>query len=304
MRRICVAVFIIICAAGMLSACGSNTVTEAPAEAVVQTPSANPEITAAPTLTPTPKPTEVPATPTPSPTPEPIRELSDFDPTEFFKEVVFCGDSLMHLYRFRAGPATHPEIFGDRNASAWLTITNYCIRLAVKDVKTLYPGDAACVPKYQGERLNLWDAVKKTGKKRVMMFFGLNDIGASGVDKFVADYQTVIERIVETAPGVKIYVLSITPMRKDKQDGMLDNKKIRRSNELLQQMCEENGWTYVDVASGLSNSEGHLITVKDGWNVSDGSNVHLTAYGYRVWDEALEKFARQELQKEYYEGRK
>ena len=209
----------------------------------------------------------------------------------------------MHLYRFRGGPTTQPEIFGDRYASVWLTITNYCIRLAVKDVKKLYAGDAACVPKYRGERVNLWDAVPQTGKKRVMLFFGLNDIGVTGVDKFVADYQAVIEHIRENAPDVKFYVLSITPMRKDKQDGMLDNKKIRLANEKIKAMCEENGWTYVDVATDLTDANGNLILVKNGKSLSDGSNVHLTNAGYVYWDNVLEQLAREELKKEYYEGR-
>ena len=296
-------IVIIILAVGVLSACagkGNHTPTIAePSEATI---TATPEPTATPTPTPTPSPSMTP-TPTPTPTPEPIKELSEFDPKDFFSDVVFCGDSLMHLYRFRGGPTTQPEIFGDRYASVWLTITNYCIRLAVKDVKKLYAGDAACVPKYRGERVNLWDAVPQTGKKRVMLFFGLNDIGVTGVDKFVADYQAVIEHIRDNAPDVKFYVLSITPMRKDKQDGMLDNKKICLANEKIKAMCEENGWTYVDVATDLTDANGNLILVKNGKSLSDGSNVHLTNAGYVYWDNVLEQLAREELKKEYYGGR-
>ncbi|MBO4324810.1 MAG: hypothetical protein J5845_05375 [Lachnospiraceae bacterium] len=294
----------IILAAGILSACtgkGTETPTIGEPSAAEITVTVQPT---EPPATPTPTPTSLPTlTPSPTPTPEPIKDLSEFDPKEFFSDVVFCGDSLLHLYRFRGGPATHPEIFGDKYASAWLTITNYCIRLAVKDADTLYPGDAACVPKYRGERVNLWEVIPQLDKKRVMMFFGLNDIGATGVDKFVEDYQAVIEHIRETSPDVKFYILSITPMRKDKQDGMLDNRKIRLANEKLQAMCEENGWTYVDVYSILCDADGNLVLVRDGKSLSDGSNVHLTNAGYVYWDQVLEQFAREELKKEYYEGR-
>lgn len=296
----------IILSVCVLCACSGKGTTATITEPTIAEPTVTPHPTeppATPTPTPSPLPTLTTA-PTPTPTPEPIKELSEFDPKEFFADVVCCGDSLLHLYRFRGGPTNRQEIFGDRYTSDWLTITNYCIRLAVKDVKTLYPGDAACVPKYRGERVNLWDAIPLCGKKRVMMFFGLNDIGVTGVDKFVTDYQAVIEHIRETSPDVKFYILSITPMRKDKQDGMLDNKKIRNANEKLKAMCEENGWTYVDVASDLTDENGNLILTRNGKSLSDGSNVHLTNAGYVYWDNVLEQLAREELRKEYYEGRK
>ena len=70
------------------------------------------EITEQPIDTPTPEPTATP-TPSPSPTPTPIphKELSDFDPKDFFKDVVFCGDSLLHHFRMRSGPSVKPEVF-------------------------------------------------------------------------------------------------------------------------------------------------------------------------------------------------
>ncbi len=288
---------------GVLVACGDNGGGTKAFPTVTVQASANTEMTVMPTETPTPEPTSTP-TPslTPTPTPIPHKEPGDFDPKDFFKDVVFCGDSLIHLYRYRAGPSTHPEIFGDRNASEWLTKTSYCARIAVKDVKSLPPSYQACCPTYRGAQVNLWDAIPLTGKTRVFMFFGLNDIGMTLVDGFITNYIALIEHIKETTPDAKFYIMSITPMRKDMQTvGRLCNDNIHKANARLQQMCEENGWTYVDVASGLCDANGNLIIYKDGKAISDGSNVHLTAYGYLFWDEALEKLAREELLKEYYE---
>jgi len=264
------------------------------------------EITEQPTDTPTPEPTAT-ATPSPSPTPTPIphKELSDFDPKDFFKDVVFCGDSLLHHFRMRSGPSVKPEVFGDRNLSEWLTIGSYCVRIAVKDVKTLHAGDQACCPKYRGERVNLWDAIPQTGKTRVIMFFGPNDIGITLVDGFIDNYKALIEHIRETTPNAKFYILSVTPMRKDMQFiGRLDNANIHKANERLKEMCEENGWTYVDVESELCDANGNLLLYKDGKAISDGTNVHLTTDGYAFWTDQLEKLAREELLKEYYEGTK
>ena len=288
---------------GVLAACGDKVNGTKAFPTAVERVSRETEVTATPTSTPTPTPTSTPTpTLTPTPTPIPHKEPEDFDPKDFFKDAVFCGDSLMHLYRFRAGPSTKPEIFGDRNTSEWLTKTSYCVRIAVKDVKSLHAGDRACCPTYRGEQVNLWDAIPLTGKTRVFLFFGPNDIGISLVDGFIENYKALIEHIKETTPNAKFYVMSVTPMRKDMQFiGRLDNANIHKANERLQQMCEENGWGYVDVASDLCDANGHLILYKDGMSISDGSNVHLTAYGYTYWDTVLEKLAREELLKEYYE---
>ena len=303
MKKTAFLITAIVLAAGVLISCsGSNAGRVNQASAESETTPTEVTATGTPTPSPSPSPSPTPSA-TPTPTPIPVKELSDFDPKEFFKDAVFCGDSLLHHFRFRAGPSVKPEIFGDRNTSEWLTIGSYCVRIAVKDVKTLYPGDQACCPKYRGERVNLWEAIPQTGKTRVIMFFGPNDIGITLVDGFIDNYKALIEHIKETTPNAKFYILSITPMRKDMQFiGRLCNDNIHKANERLKEMCDENGWTYVDVESELCDANGNLILYKNGKAISDGTNVHLTSDGYEFWNSQLEKLAREELQKEYYEG--
>ena len=88
-------------------------------------------------------------------------------------------------------------------------------------------------------------------------------------------------------------------MREDKQSttGGLTNAKIKEANEKLVNICAEHGWTFVDVASKLRDGNYNLLL-----DYSDGTNVHITKEGYVFWDEAMEKLAREELRKEYYEG--
>ncbi len=133
----------------------------------------------------------------------------------------------------------------------------------------------------------------------------MNDIGVSGVDKFIEQYQELIGKIKAKTPAAKIYIMSITSMRKDKQSttGGLSNAKIKEANERLEALCTQNGWCFVDVASKLRDADYNLLlTLPDGTKISDGTNVHIEKAGYVFWDEALEKTAREELRKEYYEG--
>ena len=234
---------------------------------------------------------------------EPLKELSEFDPLDFFKDAVYCGDSCMSHYHWRGNSYEHPEIFGPHNAAVWLANGSYGVQYAHRDISTLTRTEKTYVPKYKGAICNLWDAIPALGKNRVFMFFGLNDIGPTGVDRFIINYKEVIAKIKAVVPDAKFYILSITPMRQDMQvPGKLCNENIMKANDRLVKMCEENGWTFVDVASKLRDANGNmLLKLPDGTQISDGTNVHLMKAAYDFWDEALEKTAREELRKEYYE---
>lgn len=241
--------------------------------------------------------------PDPSFEEEPLKELSEFDPLDFFKDAVYCGDSCMSHYHWRGNSYVHPEIFGEHNAAVWLANGSYGVQYANRDVSLLSKTEKTYCPKYKGAICNLWDAIPALNRNRVFMFFGLNDIGPTGVDKFISNYIEVIGKIKEAVPDAKFYILSITPIREDMQvPGKLCTENILKANERLVQMCDENGWVFVDVASKLRNANGHmLLKLEDGTQISDGTNVHLMKAAYKFWDEALEKTAREELRREYYE---
>jgi len=285
-------------------ACGSTPVviTPTPTGAATNTPAATstsaPTEATAPTETPAtpteePTPTEAP-TSTPTPTPagvqNPTTEISEetlaqFNAIDFFKDVEWCGDSLMNFYQWRGAQYVDPTNFGSYKASTWLTLNSYAVRYAIKDEITDYD------PKYNGAQVKLWDAIPKTGKTRIVMFFGTNDIGVTGVDKFIENYKALIDRI-KTTGDYKFYILSMTPMRKDKQSttGGLSNPLIDEANAALKKMCAENGYGFVDVATPLKDSEGNLNL-----EYSDGTNVHIVKEGYKFWDAALIKYAKEQL---------
>ncbi len=298
MKKKIIMLAVAVFAAASLCACGSAGAIISPTPAGEETPSKTPtKEPEKPTEVPTEVPTEAP-TETPTPTPKPAKDLSEFNPADFFADAVYCGDSCMNFYMWRGNSYVHPDIFGKFNANNWYAVNSYCVRLAVKNTSELTEAEAAMVPKFGGDPCNLWDVIPALGKHRVFLFFGLNDIGVTGVDGFLDNYKTLIDKIKATGFDTKIYILSITSMRKDKQSttGGLTNAKIKEANEKLVKMCEENGWTFVDVASKLRDENYDLLL-----EYSDGTNVHITKEGYVFWDEAMEKLAREELRKEYYE---
>ena len=319
MKKQFFAVLTALAEAVLITACGNNQQIISPTPTGTEVN--NPTDTIKPTDTPTDKPVTPTAgettptasepsgdptpTSTPTPTPLPQKDLSEFNPLDFFKDAIYIGDSLMNFYQWRGNSYVHPDIFGKYSAKLWQAVNSFAVRFAIRDVSTLSEAELGFVPKYNGEARQMWDVVAESGKTRVFMFFGLNDIGVSGVDKFIEQYQELIGKIKAKTPAVKIYIMSITSMRKDKQSttGGLSNAKIKEANERLEALCAQNGWCFVDVASKLRDADYNLLlTLPDGTKISDGTNVHIEKAGYVFWDEALEKTAREELRKEYYEG--
>lgn len=267
-------------ACGKEPAASSKTPTHTDESVITDTPTPTQEATPTEEVTPTPT---VPV----GPVEIPEEALEDIEPIEFFKDVLWVGDSLMTLYQWDGAQYADPKSFGSYKADTWMSRSNYAVRYAIEEEINKHD------PKYKGEQVKLWDGIPKTGKTRIIMFFGPNDIAKTGVELFIQNYQTLIERIQATGT-YKFYILSITPMRKD-MESVLCNALIDEANIALQQFCAEKGYTYVDVATPLKNSEGDLDL-----KYSDGSNVHLVRAGYAHWDKVLIKLAKEQLYLENY----
>lgn len=287
------------------SACGQDqeqvepVVPSVTAKPIVQIQTPAPTATICPTVTEAPTPTvaledtEVPTvtvtqTPTPTnmPTPTPAVTTDDFDAADFFKGALFSGDSVMSHFYWKV-PYYDKETFG---GSTFIAAPNYSLRAALDVNSDLHP-------MYKGESKPIWENMKIVEPSRVFLFFGLNDIGITGVDKFIENYDAILQKIREVNPQVKVYILSITPMRADSEKKSLNNARIIESNDRIRTFCQENGVGYIDVATQLQDETGALNV-----EYSDGTNVHLTKNAYLLWKEVLVQYAKEQLMAEFYES--
>lgn len=256
---------------------------EAPTE--VPMPTVALEVTEAPAETASPTPTAIP-TPTNTPTPTPAVTADDFNAADFFEDSLFSGDSVMSHFYWRV-PYYDKETFG---GSTFIAAPNYSLRAALDVNSELHP-------MYKGESKPIWENMKIVEPSRVFLFFGLNDIGITGIDKFIENYGAILQKIREVNPEVKVYILSMTPMRADSETKALYNAKISETNVRIQEFCEENGVGYIDVATILKDETGAL-----NMKYSDGTNVHLTKDAYLLWKEVLVQYAKEQLMAEFYES--
>ena len=116
------------------------------------------------------------------------------------------------------------------------------------------------------------EAVALMQPRRVLITFGTNDVSSSlTAEKFVENYKSGIQAVQEAYPSVDIIINSIPPIGKQHSNSDMSQSQIDAYNKAIVQMCEDNGWKYLNSAEVLKGTDGYA---KSGYVDSDG--IHLT----------------------------
>ena len=212
------------------------------------------------------------------PAPKPLTEE---EKDAFWDESVFIGDSVTLGLR--------NYVVGQRNKGAkclsgaqFLAVGNmgYMNSLSEIGARNSYH------PKFQGKEVTIEEGVRLTGAKRVFIMLGMNDFCAYPTETGIEGAKEVVNRILNKCPDADIYIESVTP-------GLYDRKKFNNENinifdDALKKMCEENGWTYVDVASVMKDADGKLK--KEYCSDPEAEGVHMSSDGCVAWIGYLNEF--------------
>ena len=193
------------------------------------------------------------------------------DTAEFFDDAVFVGDSVtLMLYN-------HAMAHKCLGKAQFLVRGSYSAFHAVNNTMLM---------SFQGGSMKLPDAIAATGAKKVFFMLGTNDIGAYGIEKTIANWETMVEQIREQVPEIEIYIQSMTPVWTGGEKGSLNNENTDRFNEELMSFAVEFDCTYVDIASYMKDATGGMAT-----QYCSDQYVHLTEQGAEVWVKVLKAFA-------------
>lgn len=204
--------------------------------------------------------------------PEPV------DLEAFFNETVFIGDSITY------GLSTYCNIYRLLYGAKFLCAGSYAVRHAITEPD---PDDTNIVSvRYQGVPVRPEDALAQMGAKQVFIMLGLNDL-SFGVDYTINNWRTLIANIREACPDIEIYIQSGTPLhaKKDMPNYKLNNANMDLYNQALQQLCEELGCHYVDVATALKDENGQLRN-----EYCSDEYCHMTYAGIEVWIQTLKDY--------------
>jgi len=254
----------------------SNADTPTPTESNVLLPTATADATSTPESKVTPKPTQKNTTPA---TYELTGELPECKrvSSSYFDSVVFVGDSItdgLHDYN-KSKNALGKAVF--------LARVNFGAGNALRDVT-----EKSYHPLYNGVKRKVEDSIPLTGKTKVYIMFGANDLDSFGVDGSVKRYEQVCNNILEKAPYVQIFIQSMTPVTSrscyNSEKGV-SNKNIILFNQKLVAMCERRGWCFVNVASAMYDDNGCL---RDEYCCDvKTEGTHFSTKGCAAWVEYL-----------------
>lgn len=186
-----------------------------------------------------------------------ILEESEDAGQEYVDETLFLGDSnTARMYRM-FDYCTYDNAIGSVGMSARSLATYACVKL-------------------QGysNYVTMAKAVSLMQPRRVILTFGTNDLSPNySAESFVENYQEGIESIVEAYPSVDIIVNAIPPLGQKHSNQNLTQSQVDAYNKALVQMCQEQGWKFLNSAEVLKDpTTGYA---KSGYvEASDG--IHLT----------------------------
>ena len=134
-----------------------------------------------------------------------------------------------------------------------------------------------------GEKITLLQDMKNKNVKFVYIMLGLNELGWSYPQVFKLKYNELIDEIRKVQPDCKIYVQSIIPVTKSKNqsDKIFNNKNVEKFNKLIQEVANEKNVKYLDVGSALIDDDGYLPEEAS----TDG--IHISPKYCKKWLEYL-----------------
>ena len=185
----------------------------------------------------------------------------------YIDETLFIGDSNTARYL----------MYADETGTAFTTLANNIgvVSMGAGAITTLkceqFSGSSTMytVP----------DAVAMLKPKRIIICYGTNNLGGSSTDatSFISTYlKAVLQSDLETAwPYCDIIVSAIPPLDKQRENTNLTMTQVDAYNATLIQMCEENGYKFLNSAEVLRDDA--TGWAKTDYTLSDGVHLSKTA---------------------------
>lgn len=175
-------------------------------------------------------------------------------PESYLDDAIFIGDSLttgLSLY----GLLPEDQVLADTGINPQTILSRECIS-------------------QDGTEKTVLDAAASLEPEKIYIMLGANGVAFLNFDDIVAWYGELIDGLQAEHPDSDIYVQSILPVTREKEDETLNNDRITELNGLLQQMAEEQEVYYLSVNEAIADEEGFLPTELS----ADGMHFGTTVY--------------------------
>lgn len=178
----------------------------------------------------------------------------------YFADAVFIGDSRMEGFRNQSGITQGQFLTG-----VGMNVSNIFTQQYIH----LY-----------NEQITVYQALINTNYTKVYVMLGTNDLGEPDFNDFKENYRTCLREMKKLLPdGVIMYVLSVPFVEEAKVEDStyVNNQNITAVNEKILELCEEEGYYYININEVLSDGNNSLIEGAS----SDG--VHMYDTYCKIW---------------------
>lgn len=171
----------------------------------------------------------------------------------YFSDAAFIGDSRMEGFRNASG-ITQGRFF----TSVGMSLSSMANDNIIAD-----PG---------GSNITVAAALSGGDYNKIYIMLGANDLGEYDWTAFHDGFVSVTQRFLEIQPDAVIYVCGCIYVEEDKvtTGDYVNNENVDKINEVLLQICEEQGYYYLDLNEIFSNGYGSLIEGA----TSDGVHIY------------------------------
>ncbi|MCD7716575.1 MAG: GDSL-type esterase/lipase family protein [Lachnospiraceae bacterium] len=182
-----------------------------------------------------------------------VREQAEAVDDSYFSDAVFIGDSRMEGFRNTSGIKE-----GTFFTSVGMSLSSMTSKEIISDGEDMITVAAALSGSTYG---------------KIYVMLGANDLGEYSWSEFKSGFISVMNRFQEIQPDAILYVCSCVYAEEDKVDtgDYINNDNVDSLNSVLLEVCEEEGYYYLDLNEVLSDGYGSLIEDAS----TDG--VHLSA---------------------------
>lgn len=170
----------------------------------------------------------------------------------YFSDAVFIGDSRMEGFRNASG-ITQGQFFTSVGMST--------SKMASEPIIATAEGNITVAAALSGGKYN-----------KIYIMLGANDLGEYDWDSFHDRFVAATSRFQELQPDAIFYICSCIYVEESKvtTGDYVNNTNVDKINSILLQICEEQGYHYLDLNEFLSNGYGSLIADAS----SDGVHIY------------------------------
>ncbi len=112
------------------------------------------------------------------------------------------------------------------------------------------------------KKVTALEALKANKKKysKIYLMFGINELGFDSVEGFIKAYKKLIDNLRKIKPEAVIYVQSVLPVAKskDQTSALFTNRRAKKFNTYIKEMCAEKKVFFIDAYAAFEGADGYL----------------------------------------------